>query len=242
MLVVLDIGNTAIKFGVFDGERLVAVERIEGGAAGENLFPIGAVQSADEIVAISSSPANSAGLEGKLGRAVRLLGDDVRCAVPTSYVSPGELGLDRIAAAWGSRALTAKRSVAVADIGTAITVDALDASGRLVAIAIAPGLIAARGGLTRAAPHLPSASTSPGAVAVPARATTQSLRTGFVLGFAGLVDRLLDEACAAAGGVEAVVLTGGGAECLSEHLRTRHRFEPHAVLRGIVELHRAVPA
>src|SRR5262249_18971863 len=59
MLVVLDIGNTAIKFGVFDGDRLVAVERIEGGAAGENLFPVGAVQTATEVVAISSSPANS---------------------------------------------------------------------------------------------------------------------------------------------------------------------------------------
>ena len=160
----------------------------------------------------------------------------------TTYVRPGELGLDRIAAAWGSRALTGKRSVAVADVGTAITVDAIDAAGRFVAVAIAPGLIAGRDGLTRAAPHLPAALTGPGAVAVPARATAESLRAGFVLGFAGLLDRLLDEARAAAGGVETVVLTGGGAESLSAHVRTPHSREPHAVLRGVLELHRAVPA
>jgi type III pantothenate kinase len=242
MLVVLDIGNTAIKFGVFDGDRLVAVERIEGGAAGENLFPIGAVQTATEIVAISSSPANSDGIEGKLGRPVRLLGDDVRRAVPTTYARPETLGLDRIAAAWGARALTGKRSLAVADAGTALTVDAIDAAGRLVTVAIAPGIAAARDGLGRAAPHLPTASASAGPVAVPARGTSDSLRAGLLLGFAGTVDRLFDEARRAAEGVEAFVLTGGGAELVASHLATPHVVEPHAVLRGVVELHRAVPA
>ncbi len=242
MLVVLDIGNSAIKFGVFEGDRLVAVERIEGGAAGENLFPIGAVQSASEVVAISSSPANTNGLVEKLGRPVRLLGDDVRRAVTSTYARPGELGLDRIAAAWGARALSGRRAVAVADVGTAITVDALDATGRLVAVAIAPGLAVSREGLGRAAPHLPPALDSPGVVAVPARGTADSLRTGFLVGFAGLVDRLFDEARRAAGGVDACVLTGGGADSLSPHLRTPHALEPHAVLRGVVELHRAVPA
>src|SRR5215831_11665142 len=208
MLVALDIGNTAIKFGVFDGDRLTAVERIEGGAAGENLFPIGAIQSASHVVAVSSSPANSAGLVEKLGRPVRLLGDDVRRAVATTYARPSELGLDRIAAAWGARALTAKRSVVVADVGTAVTVDALDAAGRFVAVAIAPGLAAARDGLARAAPHLPAAATS--------------LRAGFVLGSAGMIDRLIDEAVRAAGGAEVVVLTGGGAASVAAHLRTPH--------------------
>ena len=242
MLVVLDIGNTAIKFGVFDGDRLVAVERIEGGAAGENLFPIGAIQTASEVVAISSSPANSAGLAEKLGRVVRLLGDEVRRAVPTTYARPADVGLDRIAAAWGARALTGRRTVAVADVGTAITVDALDAAGRLVAVAIAPGLAAARDGLARAAPHLPAAPTSPGVVPVPARATAESLRAGLLIGFAGLVDRLFDEARLAAGGVDVFVLTGGGADLLAAHLRTPHVVHAHAVLRGVAELHRAVPA
>ena len=241
MLVVLDVGNTAIKFGVFDGDRLIASERVEGGAAGESVFPIGAIASASEVVAVSSSPANSRGLAERLGRPVRILGDDVRRAVPTTYARPEELGLDRIAAAWGARALTGRRSVAVADVGTAITVDALDAAGRFVAIAIAPGLAASSDGLARAAAHLPPAPTGAGAVAVPARSTADSLRAGFLAGFAGLVDRLLDEASRAAGGVEATVLTGGGADAVAAHLRTQHVIEPHAVLRGVLELHRAVP-
>jgi type III pantothenate kinase len=242
MLVVLDIGNTTIKYGVFDGERLVAFERMEGGAAGENLFPIGAVATASEIVAVSSSPANSAVLVEKLGRPVRLLGDEVRRAVATTYSRPEEIGLDRIAAAWGARALTGKSRVAVADAGTAVTVDALDAAGRFVAVAITAGLSAARDGLRRAAPHLPPVSAAAGAVVVPARGSADSLRAGFVLGFAGLVDRLLEEAARAAGGCDAFVLTGGDAGSLSAHLRTVHVVEPHAVIRGVRELHLAVPA
>jgi type III pantothenate kinase len=241
MLVVLDVGNTAIKIGVFDGDRLVTSERVEGGAADENAFPTGAIATASEVVAVSSSPANARGLEERLGRPVRILGDEVRRAVATTYARPEELGLDRVAAAWGARALTGRRSVAVASVGTAITVDALDAAGRFVAVAIAPGLVAARDGLARAAAHLPLAEAAPGPVTLPARGTADSLRTGFLVGFAGLVDRLLDEAARAAGGAEANVLTGGGADAVAAHVRTKHVVEPHAVLRGVLELHRAVP-
>jgi type III pantothenate kinase len=242
MLVVIDIGNTSIKFGVFDGDRLVAVERIAGGVAGQTLFPTGPVASASEVVAISSSPASTAGLVEKLGRPVRLLGDDVRRAVATTYGRPEDLGLDRIAAAWGGRALSGRVPLVVADVGTAVTVDAIDAAGRFVAGAIAPGIAAARDGLVRAAPHLPVAWAAEGDVALPARGTAASLRAGFLLGFAGLLDRLLDEVARASGGAAAAVVTGGGAPPLLPHLRTPHVHEPHAVLRGIVELHRAVPA
>ena len=242
MLVAIDLGNSSIKFGVFDGERLVATERVAGGAAGENLFPIGAVQTAEEVVALTSAPDQARGLAERLGRPVRVLGADVLRAVPTTYARPEDLGLDRVAAAWGARALTGKSPLAVADLGTAITVDALDAAGRFVAVAIAPGLDACRDGLSRAAPHLPRDAMAPGVFVTPARGTADSLRAGFVAGLAGLVDRLLDDATRAVGGGATAVLTGGGAPALSASLRTAHVVLPHAVLRGIVELHRAVPA
>src|SRR5262245_6008991 len=189
MLVVLDVGNTAIKFGVFDGDRLVATERIEGGAAGGNVFPIAALASASEIVAVSSSPVNSRGLAERLGRPVRILGDEVRRAIATTYARPEELGRGRAAAVRGARALTGPNSLAFAAVGTAITVDALDAAGRFVPLAIAPGIAAARDGLARAAAHLPPAPAGAGPVAVPARNTADSLRAGFLVGFAGQIGR-----------------------------------------------------
>jgi hypothetical protein len=53
------------------------------------------------------------------------------------------------------------------------------------------------------------------------------------LGFAGLVDRLLEEAAEALGGVPALLLTGGGAEALRDRLRTAPELVPHLTLTGI---------
>jgi type III pantothenate kinase len=211
----------------------------------ESLFPIGAISAAQEVVAISSSPRlglTSAELEERLGRPVRLLGDDVRTAVRTTYARPVELGLDRIAAVWGARELVGAGPLVVADVGTAVTVDGLDLEGRLVAVAIAPGMAAAGEGLSRAAPHLPPPPGSGAETSVPARGTADSLRNGFLLGFAGLVDRLIDAADGAVGAARAVVLTGGGAGAIHRHLRVPCVHEPDAVLHGIRALHLAVRA
>lgn len=243
MLVVVDLGNTAIKFGAFDGGRLIAVERMDAvRTLAEDVIPPPHFVAADEAVLLSSSPARTRQFLDWTPRAARVLGDEVRAALPTTYDRPSELGLDRLATALGALALSGAATVAVASVGTAVTVDAVDASGRLVAVAIAPGLRAAADGLHAAAPHLPYPSLDAAAVRVPARGSADSMCNGQVLGTAGLLDRLLDEAARAAGGVAACVVTGGGAPSVVPHLRTAHRHEPNATLHGIALLHRRVPA
>jgi type III pantothenate kinase len=242
MLVAVDLGNSAVKLGAFDGPRLVAFERVDvRRSLAEDLIPSAHLVGADEVVALASSPARAAEFAAWVPREARVLGDEIRAAFATTYARPSELGLDRLAAAVGARELTGAASVAVASAGTAVTVDALARDGRFVAGAIAPGLRAAADGLHAAAPHLPYPDLSEGEVRLPARGSADSLRNGHVLGIAGLVDRLLEEAARAAGGVEISVLTGGAAPALAPLLRTRHRLEPHAVLHGIRVLHAKVP-
>lgn len=234
MFVAVDVGNSAVKFGAFDGERLVATERIEAGRSlAEDVIPPAHLAGADVVAALASSPARAREFEAWCPRPVVWVSDAARAAFRTSYLRVHDLGLDRIAAVAGARALTGSARLAVVDAGTAVTVDALDAGGTLVAVAIAPGLRAAAHGLREAAPHLPLAATGPGAVRVPALGTADSLRAGALLGLAGAVDRLLDEAARAVGALDAVVLTGGDAAAVGPHLRTQHRVEPHVVLIGI---------
>jgi pantothenate kinase type III len=242
MLVAIDLGNTAVKLGAFDGTRLVAFERVDvRRSLAEDLIPFAHLLSADEVVALASSPRRAEEFAAWTPRPARVLGDEVRAAFRMTYLRPSELGLDRIAAAVGARSLTGAASVAVAGAGTAITVDALDRAGRFVAVAIAPGLRAAADGLHAAAPHLAYPDLAAGAAQVPARGSADALRNGHLIGLAGLVDRLLDEATLAAGGVDVSVLTGGAGPSLSPFLRTPHRNEPHAVLHGIRVLHAEVP-
>lgn len=240
MLVAVDLGNSSLKLGAFDGARLVATERVEGGLRIlEDVIPFPFLTTADEVVLCSSSPAQVAPFLAMAARPVRVLGEEVRRAAVGAYDDPRDLGVDRIAAVWGG-AETAGRPVVVVDAGTAITVDALLADGTLRALAIAPGPVAAAEGLRARALHLPMPSLAPGAVARPSRSTAASLRAGFVLGFAGMADRLAAEALALCPGA-AVVLTGGFASMISAHLATVHTTDADAVLRGIAALHREFP-
>ena len=244
MLVVVDLGNSMVKLGAFEDGRLIATERFEGGPAiADGVIPSPYVARADEVVVASSAPAQLPLLLRALERSARVLGSEIVRAVETSYEHADELGIDRLAAAWGARALTGGGAVIVVDVGTAVTVDALDALGRFVAVAIAPGVHSAADGLARAAPHLPRVAASGDAVPkVPALGTADSLRNGILLGMAGLVERLVAAARAEVGGDAPVVLTGGGALTIAKHLEMAHRVELDCVLHGLRALHAAIPA
>ncbi len=242
MLVVVDLGNTRLKLGAFMGAELTAVEAVEGGRRiAEGAIPFPQLFSADEVVIGSSSPEQLDVLVKAIRRPVRVLGHDVLAAVATTYDDPRELGLDRLAAAWGARHICGAGPVVVVDVGTAITVDALDGEGRFVGVAIAPGVLAATDGLRRAAPHLPL-PPRPGPLGAPAKGSAHSLRNGQILGACGAIERLVAEATSAVGGGATVVLTGGGAARLSAHLRCAHRVHADCVLHGLRTLHEAVPA
>lgn len=241
MLVAVDLGNSAIKFGAFDGGRLVAVERVEAGRSlAEDVIPPPHLFLASEVVVLASAPRRIAEFESWCPVPVRVVGDEARAAFESTYEHPSELGLDRIAAALGARSRCPGRAVVIVDAGTAITVDALTADGRFLPLAIAPGPRAAADGLHAAAPHLPFPDLAPGAVGRPARGTADSLRAGHVLGMAGLVDRLVREAAGLAGADATVLLCGGAAELLAPHIETRFRCEPDLVLVGIASMAGAV--
>jgi type III pantothenate kinase len=151
--------------------------------------------------------------------------------VPVRVSRPEQVGHDRLANAVAARERAGGAAV-VADVGTAITIDAVDGDGAFRGGAIAPGPRSALRGLRARAPHLPD----PGDL-VPAGilggTTEEAMAAALVLGFAGLVDRLLEEAAEALGGVPALLLTGGGAEALRDRLRTAPELVPHLTLTGI---------
>ncbi len=257
MLVVVDAGNTRVKFGAFRGDRLVATEETEGGApaggggaggAGDagsrapladGLVPFPHVAAADEIVVVCSAPAVLPVVLAALPGRPRVLGDELLAAVAGSYDDPAELGVDRLAAAYGAQDAVGGGPVVVVDAGTCTTVDAIDADGRFVAIAIAAGVRAARVGLRHAAPHLPPVALD-GPPEVPARGTDDALRNGVLLGGAGSVDRLVRAARSVVGDAP-LVLTGGAAPTLLPLLAGAGELAPHAVLHGARRLHLEVP-
>ena len=241
MLVAVDLGNSAIKLGAFEDGRLVATERVEGGIdVLDGVIPFPFVSTAEHVVVAASRPERVDDFRALAGRPVRVLGEDVQRAVRSPYEDPTELGVDRIASVWGAAALPEGAAVVV-DAGTATTVDAIREDRWVAPLAIGPGLQSAAQGLVDRAPHLPRPAVDAGDLEIPARGTAASLRTGFALGFAGLVDRLVDAALHLVPGAT-VFLTGGCARALRPHLRHPHRAEDDLVLHGVMALHREFPA
>ncbi len=233
-LVVLDVGNTALKAVAFGpGGAILSAERLPFGpgfAAPASLCGGG------PLCVVSVSDLHLASLEAAAGRRLPLLGRDRPLPVENRTRVPAETGHDRLCAAAAAHARARGPAVA-AGAGTAITVDAVDASGAFLGGAVAPGLRAAAAGLGAAAPRLPAPDLAPGPVPFPGATAAGALRAGHLLGFAGLVDRLAEEAAraAAAGGDPAAVpllLHGGDAEALLPLLRRPAVHAPWLVAEG----------
>lgn len=242
MLLAADVGNSGIKVGAFEGDDLVATARMapedEDLAARLGVAPA----AVEDLVVVSvSAPALARFLAGA-GRGGLVLGEDLPIRIANRYERPEEVGRDRLADAAAAGAIANGAAVAV-DLGSAVTVDAVGADGAFLGGPIAPGLPAFRAGLKAAAPALPEVPAGEPPAGIP-RSTADALRTGAVLGLAGLVDRLVGETQTTmrseghAPDVPPVFLTGGDALLVAPWLSLRATVVPHLTLRGAARLYR----
>lgn len=161
--------------------------------------------------------------------------------VRNGYRDVWRLGADRWVAMVGARACGGRRAVCVVDIGTATTIDLIDAAGRHRGGAILPGpdlmvaaLLRDTGGIRRRA----QSSRRRGAAVSFARDTAAALRAGAALATAGAIERAWRDAGRKLGGRPQLLLTGGAAPAIAARLAPRHRLLPDLVLRGVAVLAR----
>ncbi|MBL8732403.1 MAG: type III pantothenate kinase [Planctomycetes bacterium] len=172
-----------------------------------------------------------------LGSRCLVAGIDVPCPLPLHYDTPATLGCDR----WLG-ALAAHRRFGraiVVDCGSATTVNVVAADGTFRGGSIAPGLRAMVAGMAAVTPALPAARLD-ATPEVPARSSQSAVDAGVLLGYCGLVERLVAEHLRVAGGPATVVVTGGNAARLLSQTRLRPQHVPELVHEGL--LHLAVTA
>jgi type III pantothenate kinase len=239
--VVVDAGNSAWKWVAFDGAG--AVVRNEVRPAVDGTAPEWALHPEALLIGCAVASGAADALDRSTAGRIRLLGRDFPCAVPNATRIPGETGLDRLAAALAAGARARGTAIAVG-VGTAVTVDVLDAAGAFRGGAIAPGMESASRGLAAAAPRLVARTLQVGGtVSYPGTSTADALDAGLLLGWAGLIDRLVDEARrsfaheAIPGGEVPVFLSGGHAPLLAPFLRCDFIPVEHLVAEGVRLLH-----
>ncbi|HEX9370987.1 MAG TPA: type III pantothenate kinase [Roseiflexaceae bacterium] len=246
MLVTIDIGNTNIKIGVYQGERLLAHWRM----ATERL------KLADEYAVLIHSLFELAGLDV---RAVE--GCALSCVVPPlssqfrilsqSYLdvepvivgpgtatglrylidTPDQLGADRIANSLAAFRKHGGPVIAIA-FGTATAFDVITADGAYIGGAIAPGIGISADALFRLAARLYQVELARPPQVI-GKNTVHYIQSGLILGYAGLVEGLVRRMQAELGTACTVVATGGLAEVIAGETDAITLVEPYLTLEGL---------
>ena len=240
----VDIGNTRVKWATLrDGRqgRMRAAPHENSGLALRALLR-SAPRGVNRVVVVSVvDEALSHVLDTAARRRFGVMPEYIRSTqrahgVTNSYRDTWRLGADRWVSAIGAHAL-ATGAVVIANVGTALTIDAVSASGRHRGGAIVPGpatmvasLLSGTHGIRRRASGGRAESRS-----LFSTDTASALAAGSMFAAAAFIDRAFVEAKRELKGQPQLLLTGGGAPALQRYMKSPARFVPDLVLRGLAE-------
>ncbi|MGE5675142.1 MAG: type III pantothenate kinase [Mycobacterium leprae] len=249
MLLAVDVGNTAMSIGVYDGKDLraewsVATDRSkthdEYGLLFRDLIEHQGFRVSDVTAAAiaSSVPPVIQTLDWMcqkyFGLKPLIIGPGVRSGMVIRYDNPREVGADRITIAVAAYEKYGGPLI-VADFGTATILDVISREGEYLGGVIAPGVAVSAEALFQQAAKLPRIDlTKPDSVL--ARNTVHSMQSGIIYGYAGqveeLIRRLIEELGKTAAGIR-VVATGDYARLLVPETESISSIDPYLALDGL---------
>ena len=147
------------------------------------------------------------------------------------YDDPREVGPDRVVNAVAARDRYGSPCISV-DFGTSTNFDVVSAEGEYVGGVLAPGIEISMDALFARAARLMRIDFSEPPTVI-GKTTVHSLQSGLVYGFAGQVDRIVEEIRGELGAEATTVATGGLAELIVPHTRTIERVDPDLTLEGL---------
>lgn len=245
MLLVVDIGNTNILVGLFDGKRWANSWRLTSRQE----------MTADEVVVLLSGLLGPDRVDGGIVASVvpplthqvleairRLTGIDplevapgIRTGLKIRTDNPQEVGADRIVNAVAALALHGGPAVVV-DFGTATTLDVITAEGEYLGGVICPGPKLGAEALALRTARLPRVDLNLPSRVI-GRNTVDSIRSGLMHGHAAMVDGLVIRIERELGQPVKVVATGGLAALLAPCLQRIDAVDPWLTLEGLRLLH-----
>lgn len=239
MILVLDAGNTRIKWGLW-AERFVAHGSVSTEQAAQ-LFDVLRAQERPQR-AIGSNVAG-AQVRERIETALRPWNLTLRWVesnaqqygVRNHYRTPSQLGSDRWSALVGAHARGLGNALVV-NCGTAVTVDALTAQGEFLGGLILPGVELMGRALAQGTAGLPLES---GVFEPFPRNTANAIHSGALQAVCGAIERMRRTLCEAGAGNVQVLLSGGSAHLLAPLLSPAPTLAPDIVLEGLVEMARA---
>jgi type III pantothenate kinase len=246
MLLAIDIGNTNIVVGVFEGEKLIASWRVGTnsqitsdeyamilkdlfGFPGLNFKQITGVIISSVVPPILPVMIEMSDKYFKLSPMI--VTSEIKTGIKIRYDNPKEVGADRIVNAAAGYKIYGGPLIII-DFGTATTFCAVSRDGEYLGGAITPGVKISAEALFQRASKLPRVELVKPRKVIGAD-TVSAMQAGIIYGYAGLVDGIVNRIREELSPDTKVVATGGLAELVAPETKTIQEVKPHLTLEGL---------
>ena len=251
MLLALDIGNTNVTIGVFDGAVSRATWRvatdIERLADEYAVMLLGLLQTEDidpksvnQAVMASVVPELATVFEQLCRRYFHteplVVGTGTKTGVRVLYDNPREVGADRIVDVVAALDEYGPPPLIIVDVGTATVFDAISAEGDYLGGAIAPGIGLSSEALFSRAAKLYRVELERPKTAI-GKNTVAAVQSGTLLGYVGLIEGMIVRFKKELGGSARVIATGGWAPLIGKETQVFDVIDADLTLKGLRLIH-----
>jgi len=233
MLLAIDIGNTTVSLGIFQGKKLRSTWKIPT----RSIFSKKAIllpKDIDAVIISSVVPKTTPIIRKLLVKKYKILplvlGKNIKAPVKNLYRNPKQVGQDRLVDAVAVKELYGSPAIVI-DFGTAITFDIISKKGEYLGGIIVPGIETSVRALSKQAALLPIIKVSAPKELV-GKDTINSMKSGIFYGFGALCDGLVARLKMKYGPMR-VIATGGHARLMARFSRSIPKVDPNLTLQGL---------
>ena len=249
MILVIDIGNSNIVFGIFNNDEILSEFRIDTSRAKnasiyeasfrDHLLEKNIAIDQIKLQLLSSVvPDVTQAIEDMcihlFGKKPLRAGRETFHKLPLSILNPNQIGTDLVANALFAHE-NYKEDCIVVDFGTALTFTAVDANGSIIGVNIAPGLktaMKALSGNTAQLPEIPLEFPKQ----VIGTDTVSAIQAGIMIGYTGLVKHMLNTMKTSLA-PNCKTLATGGLSTILNHLHNEFdKVDQHLTLKGLLAM------
>ena len=229
MILVIDIGNTTMEFGLYEGDSLTGVFRLgskrditsdEVGLFVTQFFEYRklSVSEVSDVIISSVVPQVNysvcSAVRKYFGLEPLVIGENIFCNMPNLYENPKEVGADRLVDSYAAFKKYGGPLIIV-DFGTATTCEAVSEAGEYLGGIIYPGIKTSMDALYEKAAKLPKIEILKPDFAL-GKNTVSSMQSGAYYGYLGAIEKMVENLKAIIGSSAKVVATGGFARLFAE--------------------------
>jgi len=248
-IVAVDIGNTNVAVGLFLDGKEDSIESVPGAgqaelrdclvAAWEKIPVLGssAEGKRDGVIVVSSVKPEwtervRKTVEEDLDEDIHVVGDDIPLPMSAWVDETEKVGTDRIIAAAAAYAVV-ENAVVVADLGTAVTIDLVDAKGVFQGGVIFPGFEISAQVLKDSTAQLPKITVHRPET-VYGKNTADAINCGLYYSVIGALEEIVRRYAEEIGHWPQTVITGAAAATIKDDCPFVDNYVPHLVIKGIV--------